>query len=132
VIDIACWVEARPCQNSSTRRESKRLVAYRGSGITHNMSDDEMPEDAYVINWSDFECVEPIGMAASPRLGGREFKAAWFGTEVAIKEVSGIKQEDVRLAALQEFEILRYLRPSLPRPPTSLISSHRLYLFVSP
>jgi hypothetical protein len=89
------------------------------------MSDDEMPEDAYVINWSDFECVEPIGMAASPRLGGREFKAAWFGTEVAIKEVSGIKQEDVRLAALQDFEILRYL-PSLHPLSSAPISTHLL------
>lgn len=69
-----------------------------------------MPEDAYKISWGDFECIEPMGAGLSPRLGGREFKAAWFGTEVAIKEVSGLdgQEEDALSAALEEFLTLKY------------------------
>ncbi len=78
--------------------------------------DEEMPEDAYEISWGDFECIEPMGAGLSPRLGGREFKAAWFGTEVAIKEVSGLEglEEDSRSTAFEEFLTLKYNSSAKP------------------
>src|SRR5690348_13891512 len=63
-----------------------------------------LEQQSYAIEWTDLEIKGLIGLGTF----GRVMQGAYFGTDVAIKELANLDKEENRRQAMQEFLILQY------------------------